>query len=223
MSNQNVSISRSPAVEAFLNKMNKSRGRLSFIIDATASRQAGWDTAAQLQAEMFQTAAAIGGLEIQLIYFRGYSECSASRWVTDGQALAGMMAKILCQSGHTKFQKALAHVRREHAKAKIDAVIAIGDACEEIPADLYGEARELGGVPLFAFQEGSDDRVAGIFAELAHITGGAYCKFDANASQKLADLLKAVAAFATGGLAALEGQKTDAATLLLTQLKGGRS
>jgi hypothetical protein len=35
---------------------------------------------------------------------------------------------------------------------------------------------------------------------------------------KAAERLKAVAAFATGGLKALAAQKTDAATLLLTQI-----
>ena len=69
------------------------------------------------------------------------------------------------------------------------------------------------------FQEGADDRVARIYAEIANITGGASCKFDAGAAQRLADLLKAVAAFATGGVKALAAQQTEAATLLLTQVK----
>jgi hypothetical protein len=55
--------------------------------------------------------------------------------------------------------------------------------------------------------------------EIARITSGAHCKFDANAAQHLADLLKAVAAFAAGGIRALAHQKTDAARLLLTQIK----
>jgi hypothetical protein len=113
----------------------------------------------------------------------------------------------------------LVHTRKENAREKVNALILISDACEEIPADLYVEARQLGGTPAFVFQEGDDERVAGIYAEIARITGGASCRFDADASQRLADLLKAVAAFATGGIKALATQKTDAATLLLTQIK----
>ena len=42
-----------PAVEAFFARVNPVRSRLIFALDATASRQPTWDTAAQLQAEMF--------------------------------------------------------------------------------------------------------------------------------------------------------------------------
>ena len=42
------------------------------------SRQPTWDTACALQADMFREAAAIGGLDIQLVYFRGFGECRAS-------------------------------------------------------------------------------------------------------------------------------------------------
>ena len=98
-------------------------------------------------------------------------------------------------------------------------VALVSDACEETPHDLYAEARELGGVPVFMFQEGTDARVSEIYAEIAKITNGAHCTFDTSAAQRLADLLKAVAAFAAGGISALADQKTEAARLLLTQMK----
>src|SRR5213083_2335349 len=60
------------------------RGRLIFALDATMSRQPTWDTACKLQGEMFREAASIGGLDVQLVYFRGLNECRASRWVSDG-------------------------------------------------------------------------------------------------------------------------------------------
>jgi hypothetical protein len=107
----------------------------------------------------------------------------------------------------------------EHAREKLNALIIVSDACEEVPVDLYTEARELGGVPAFMFQEGSNEYVAGIYAELACITGGVFCKFNAGAARRLADLLKAVAAFAAGGVRALADQRTEAARLLLTQIK----
>ena len=48
------------------------------------SRQPTWDTACRLQADMFREAAAIGGLDVQLVYYRGLGECRASRWVSRG-------------------------------------------------------------------------------------------------------------------------------------------
>ena len=70
-----------PAVKA------GSRGRLIFGLDATMSRQPTWDQACKLQAEMFREAAAIGGLDIQLVYYRGLAECRASSWVADPNRL----------------------------------------------------------------------------------------------------------------------------------------
>src|SRR4029450_13783212 len=77
------------------------RGRLLFALDATMSRQPTWDTACRLQSEMFREAAAIGGLDIQLIYYRGFGECRASGWVSDGNRLADLMTRIDCRGGHT--------------------------------------------------------------------------------------------------------------------------
>ena len=79
--------SSKPEIEAFLDKVRAlgpaatagKRGRLIFALDATMSRQPTWDTACALQADMFREAAAIGGLDIQLVYFRGLTECRASR------------------------------------------------------------------------------------------------------------------------------------------------
>jgi cyclopropane fatty-acyl-phospholipid synthase-like methyltransferase len=55
--------------------------------------------------------------------------------------------------------------------------------------------------------------------EIARLTGGAHCHFDTASAQRLADLLKAVAAFAVGGAKALAAQNSEAARLLLTQVK----
>ncbi len=55
------------------------RGRLIFAMDATMSRQPTWDMALALQADMFKAVKAIGGLDVQLIYFRGNGECRASQ------------------------------------------------------------------------------------------------------------------------------------------------
>ena len=92
------------------------RGRLIFALDATMSRQPTWDTACRLQGEMFREAASIGGLDVQLVYFRGLNECRASRWVSDGAGLGDLMARISCQGGHTQIGKVLSHTRNESDK-----------------------------------------------------------------------------------------------------------
>jgi hypothetical protein len=206
-------------LEQFFSRIDPVRGRLIFALDATASREPTWDTAAQLTAQMFGTVAAIGELDVQLVFYRGHDECTASRWQSDARALAAAMQRVTCMAGHTQIQRVLNHARKENAKQKVNALVLISDACEEGPAKLYATARELGDVPVFMFQEGGDEHIAGIYAEIARLTGGAHCHFDSGSAQRLADLLKAVAAFAAGGVKALSAQKSEAARLLLTQIK----
>jgi hypothetical protein len=204
-------------LDKFFSRVDPARARLIFALDATASRQATWDAAAHFTSQMFDAVAAIGGLDIQLIYYRG-DECVASRWLSDGHALSGIMRNVMCQAGYTQIGRILTHVRKENAHQQINALVLISDACEEDPPTLYAEACEVG-VPAFLFQEGADQRVERIYTELARISGGACGKFDSGAAQRLADLLRAVAAFATGGVKALANQNTDAARLLLTQVR----
>jgi hypothetical protein len=205
-------------LEQFFSRVDPVRGRLIFALDATASRQLSWDTAAQLQTEMFATVAATGGLDVQLVYYRG-DECVASRWQSDAKTLAAAMRRVVCLAGHTQIRKVLDHARKESAREKVNAVVLVSDACEETPVELYAAARELSNIPVFMFQEGDDDHVAGIYAEIARVTGGAHCKFDSGSAQRLADLLKAVAAFAAGGVKALAAQNSEAARLLTGQIK----
>ena len=108
------------------------RGRLIFALDATMSRQPTWDTACRLQAEMFREAAAIGGLDVQLVYFRGLGECRASRWVSDSDRLGELMERIDCRGGHTQIGKVLsARPQRESSSSKVQALVFVGDAMEE--------------------------------------------------------------------------------------------
>jgi hypothetical protein len=134
------------------------------------------------------------------------------------------MRRTTCEAGYTKIGRVLAHVRNEHARAPVNAVIFIGDMVEETPQQLYDAAAGLG-VPIFMFQEGDElawpppQSVESIFRELARLTGGAYGKFNAGAAKQLAELLRAVAVFAVGGITALANQRTDAARKLLGQIK----
>jgi hypothetical protein len=181
------------------------RGRLIFALDATMSRQPLWDTACRLQAEMFHEAAAIGGLDVQLVYYRGLGECRASHWVSQPDRLAGLMERIDCRGGHTQIGKVLAHGKRETQAVRIQALVFVGDAMEEKLDDLCHAAGELGllGVPAFMFQEGNDPIAEQAFREIARLTRGAYCRFDPGAAHELAELLRAVAAYAAGGMRAL--------------------
>ena len=163
------------------------RGRLIFALDATMSRQPTWDTACKLQAEMFEEAGKVGGLDIQLAYFRGFDECRASRWVSDARALRDLMTGIQCRGGQTQIGKILTHARRETGKKKVDVLVFVGDALEEKIDDLAAKAGELGmlGVKAFIFQEGRDPVVERGFREIARLTGGAYARFDVNAAGEL--------------------------------------
>ena len=199
------------------------RGRLLFAMDATMSRQPTWDMALKLQADMFNEVKAIGGLDVQLIYFRSYDECRASGWVSDPAALARLMTGIRCLGGFTQIRKVLAHARRESEKKKINALVYVGDCMEEEIDHLAALAGELGilGVPAFMFQEGRDQKAVTVFREIARLTKGAYCRFDAGSAAQLRELLRAVAAYAAGGRAALEdfGRRAGAGRLLLEQMK----
>ncbi|UYO01115.1 MAG: VWA domain-containing protein [Devosia sp.] len=197
-------------------------GRLLFAMDATMSRQPTWDMALTLQAGMFEALPRDAALQVQLLYFRGMGECRASKWVLDAKALARLMSGIVCQGGNTQIGKVFAHARDESRKRRINAVVFVGDAIEENVDSLAAKAGELGlmGLPLFLFQEGHDSRVEAAFREFARLSKGAYARFDSSAPQQLAELLKAVAAYASGGRAHLKLQSSQAARALLTQIEG---
>jgi hypothetical protein len=211
---------------AGLSSRPRQRGSLIFALDATASRERTWDAAAQLQALMFAEVAVIGSLDMQLTYFRGMkgvnAECKASNWVSDPMVLAKLMAKIKCETGYTQIGRVLDHVSRETKTRKINAVVYVGDACEEERGQLIALAGDLAQleVPVFMFQEGRDQEAERRFQEIAEITHGAYHRFDQGSARQLGELLKAVAAFAVGGVVALQKQGSDASKYLLGQIKG---
>ena len=199
-------------------------GRLVFALDATMSRQPTWDLAAGLQAQMFETAASLGGLSVQLVYFRGFNECRASTWVADARALTGLMGRITCQGGHTQIARVLKHIRDEAKTGPVRAFVLVGDASEESIDDLCALAGELGlrGIRGFLFQEGSDPAASVAFAEMARLTGGIHARFDASAPGKLAQLLRVAAAYAGGGLEGLRklaGSEGGEARRLLTAME----
>ncbi|WP_350334643.1 VWA domain-containing protein [Coralliovum pocilloporae] len=221
--------STSGEIDAFLSKAaglqpasSDGAGRLIFALDATMSRQPTWDSACVLQADMFREALGIGGLAVQLVYFRGMGECRAGKWVSDGDALASLMSRIDCRGGHTQIRKVLAHALKETGRQPVRALIYVGDCMEEDVDLLCARAGELGlkGVKAFMFQEGFEPSAERAFREIARLTSGAYCRFDAGAADQLRRLLKAVAAYAAGGFKALEAKGGSEPRLLLEQMKG---
>lgn len=218
-------------IDAFLSRLNAlgpvadtgGRGRLLFALDATMSRQPTWDTACRLQADMFRETAAIGGLDIQLVYYRGLAECRASSWIAEPDRLGALMSGIDCRGGHTQIAKVLAHARRENESGKVAVLVFIGDAMEESLDELCARAGELGlrNVKALMFQEGYDRVCEQAFREIARLTHGAFCRFAPGAAHELAELLRAAAAYAAGGLQALADLKTHGAgaTRLIEQLK----
>lgn len=226
--------SSSGDVAAFLNQAAKTpvrapgskNGRLIFAMDATASRGPTWTQAMAIQSDMFKEAATVGGLDVQLVYYRGVMDFGASPWLGDPQRVAGLMRTVDVEGGNTQIVRVLRHALAESKAAKVNAVVFIGDAVEESQDAIADAAGQLGlqGVPVFVFHEGGGEPAGSVFRQVARITRGAYSIFDANSAQQLRDLLKAVAVFAAGGRKALEnyGAKTGGAALQITHQLSGK-
>lgn len=202
------------------------KGRLIFAIDATMSRQPSWDRAAAIQSDMFGVAQAIGGLAVQLVYFRGHGEFSASEWTVTPAALATRMSEVRCRSGLTQLRRVLDHAVTEARTTRVGALVYVGDCFEEHgpSAAKAAAALALRGVPAFMFHEGEDPSAASMFQEVARLTKGVYARFDAGAAAQLRELLMAAAVYATGGDVALReyGEATGGEVLRLSRrLRGG--
>ncbi len=217
--------SSSQDITSFLNAAAKvdtsSSGRLIFSLDATLSRQPTWTRAMTIQSSMFDAVGKAGGLSVQLVFFRGFDECRASKWVINAAALRDLMLGIHCRGGYTQIAKILNHANRETMKSKVSALVFIGDAMEESIDLLCHRAGELGlkGVRCFFFQEGHDVTAERAFREMAKLTNGAYFRLGQNSAKELAELLSAVAIYARGGLKALSSSGRGGAKLLLEQIK----
>ena len=219
-------------VEAFLGTLAKmpavraagQRGRLLFALDATASREATWDRACQIQGEMFRETEALGGLDVQMLYYRGFDEFRASGWLPDSNALIGQMTAVRCLAGKTQIARVLRHASDEAKAARVGALVFVGDCVEEESDALGALAGELGlrGVPVFAFQEGHDAHAEHVLRQVSRLSGGAWCRFDASSASQLRDLLAAVAVYAAGGRKALanySAQRKGDVLLLAKQLE----
>lgn len=221
----------SSTVDAFVREVERlpstsgrpGRGRLLFGMDATASREPTWDHACSIQGEMFVAADTLGGLDVRLAFYRGFDELKVSRWTSDGGELARLMGAVRCLAGRTQIGRLLHYAGDQRRDSRLDAVVFVGDCCEEDVDQVGHEAGQLGllGLPVFVFQEGQDRVASRIFPQIAKLTRGAYCKFDRNSPDQLKRLLGAVAAYAAGGREAFlkYGKEKGVAALLTNQVK----
>ena len=193
--------------------------RLIFAMDATASREPTWDLATSLHAELFNIASAIR-LDVQLVYYRGLDDFFVSGWNKEPRSLLGEMQNVRCRGGRTQILRVLQHARRQIAHEKIEAVVFVGDCCEESANEIYACAGELGlfRLPVFVFQEGNDPHARQVFKQIATRSRGAYARFAPGSAKELAALLGAVVAYATNGKDAVSQLTTAEARHLLRQL-----
>lgn len=218
-------------IQQFLNQVARARptmtgegrGRLIFAMDATASREPTWDQACQVQGQMFLETAALGGLDVQLVYYRGFDECKASRWVDNPSDLVRLMTGVFCLAGKTKMRRVLQHAVKETGNKRVSALVFVGDAFEENLDEIGDIAGQLGmlGVRAFLFQEGHKPEAERAFRHIAALTKGAHCRFDSSSPDQLRELLGAVAAYAAGGrraLADLSKRSSPAVKLIASQL-----
>ncbi|MEK9964964.1 MAG: VWA domain-containing protein [Rhodospirillaceae bacterium] len=202
-------------------------GRLLFAIDATASREPTWDMACQIQSEMFASTDDIGGLQVQLAFYRGFGEMKVTQWLDSADDLVRRMVKVRCLAGRTQIRKLLRHALKETRSQKVDALVFVGDVVEEDIDELGHVAGQLGlvGTPVFVFHEGGEPTSRRAFEQIAKLSGGAYCGFDAGSARQLRELLAAVAVFSAGGRRALEalGQERGGRILQIAdQMRGKR-
>lgn len=224
----------SAAVAAFLKQVENlpqvrpasgRRGRLIFAVDATASRQPTWDRACRLQGEMFLATGDLGGLAVQMAYYRGFMEFAATPFLTDAAELTRRMTGVQCLGGQTQIQRVLEHALAETKRERVNALIFVGDAVEEAADPLCHLAGQLGlhGTPVFVFHEGGSPIVADVFRQIARVSGGAYAPFDSGSANALRDLLRAVAVYAAGGRQALARLQGGAARHIAGQLPAPKS
>jgi hypothetical protein len=190
------------------------------------SRQSTWDAATEIQSGMFEVAQSIGGLAVQLVYFRGRGEFEVSEWTTTPSALAVRMGRVSTRSGFTQLRRVLMHAADEARSTKVGALVYVGDCFEENPEAVAKEAGALAllGVPAFMFHEGDDPNAAAMFRQVATLTHGVYARFDSGAVRQLRDLLRAAAVYAAGGATALNrfAELTGGELLRLTRSMGTR-
>jgi hypothetical protein len=196
------------------------RPRLIFGFDATASREPAWDTARRVTDSLF--AALPGALDVALAVHGGSRLHTFTEFTANPGVLRDRAAAISCITGRTQLLPILS---RALSNPGVRVVIYIGDVFEESPwrGRKLADAMGARGIRLIVLHDTADwlaRRDAELFQDLARRTGGCVLPFDANAPQRLREVLAAAAVYAVGGTALLQQKRAElpAAALLLRHL-----
>ena len=189
-------VKRTPVVRS-----SSQRGRLIFALDATASRQVSWDIAMDIQAQMFSQSSMVGQLSVQLAYYRGFKEFFVGQFSNNSSHILRDMTGVYCVGGRTQICRLLRHALTQHKTGKVDALVLVGDACEEDLDLVFDLAGQMGlqNLPAFTFLEGADVEGRQAFMEISRLSGGIFSEFDSSSPETLRRLLSEVAIFAVGG------------------------
>ena len=95
------------------------------------SRAPTWDMALKLQGEMFAAVKAVGGLDVQLVYFRGIGECRASKWVVGSRRARPPHARRRLPRRPDADRQGADHTLDESRRRKVNALVYVGDSMEE--------------------------------------------------------------------------------------------
>jgi hypothetical protein len=200
------------------------RPRLVFGFDATASREPAWETARKVTDSLFR--ALPGELDVALAVHGGSLLHTFTDFTANPAMLRDRAAAIRCISGRTQMLPILS---RALVAPSVRVVTYIGDVFEESSAKGRKLADAMGarGIRLIVLHDVADwlaRRDAEVFQDLAWRTGGCVLPFDANAPDRLRELLAAVAVYAVGGTDLLEEKRADlpGAALLLSHLRRDR-
>jgi hypothetical protein len=176
-----------------------SRPRLVFAVDATASREPAWAAARQVTDVLVK--ALPGELDVAVAVHGGSRVHTFTAFTSDARTLRDLVAGIDCHAGMTRLLPILTASLQRQA---VRVVIYIGDVFEESLMQGRQLADQMGaqGVKLIVLHDTADRsarRDAEVFWDLAKRTGGCVLPFDATASDRLRDILSAVAVYAVGG------------------------
>lgn len=207
-----ASVAGKPPADAAYN----GRPGVVFGFDATASREPAWAVARQVTDALVRTLP--GELDVALAVHGGSRLHTFTDFTDDANRLRDQAAGIVCRAGITRL---LPILHRSLASPGVRVVIYIGDVFEESLGRGRNLADEMGrrGIRLIVLHDTADwtaRRDAELFLDLARRTGGCVLPFDANAPDRLREILGAAAAYAVGGTTLLR-QRGDAGALMLLQ------
>jgi hypothetical protein len=175
------------------------RPRLVFAVDATASREPAWAVARRVTDALVK--ALPGELDVALAVHGGGRVHTFTPFTSNASTLRDRAAGITCVSGLTRLLPILSASLKAPG---VRVVVYVGDVFEESLAQgrQIADSMAAQGIKLIVLHDTADPaarRDAEMFWDLARRTGGCVLPFDATASDRLRDLLSAVAVYAVGG------------------------